>query len=285
MAKKYYWLRLKDNFFNQKEIKKLRKIAGGDTYTIIYLKMQLQSIKKDGILTFDGTEKDLAEQLSFELDEEIDNIAIVLSYLKANNLIEELEPDNYLLNKVPECIGKESESAERVRNHRKRKALEGKEQKILEEEKGKETLQCNDEVTEGNTGVTKSNTEIEKEKEKEIDIKKEKKEKKLSEFDILINSHTSNEELKKTLYEFIKMRKTIKKPMTSNALKLLLNKLNEISSNDDSYKIESLNNSIFNSWAGIFELKDRPVNTTKSNKESKPNAYSEEFIKRMEMDF
>ena len=31
--KKYYWLKLKEDFFRQKEIKKLRKIAGGDTYT------------------------------------------------------------------------------------------------------------------------------------------------------------------------------------------------------------------------------------------------------------
>ena len=39
--KKYYWLKLKEGFFEQKIIKKLRKIAGGDTYVIIYLKMQL----------------------------------------------------------------------------------------------------------------------------------------------------------------------------------------------------------------------------------------------------
>ena len=37
-TKKYYWLKLKDDFFNSREIKKLRRIAGGDTYTIIYLK-------------------------------------------------------------------------------------------------------------------------------------------------------------------------------------------------------------------------------------------------------
>ena len=44
--RKYYWLKLKDDFFKSRVIKKLRKIAGGDTYTIIYLKMQLLSIKK-----------------------------------------------------------------------------------------------------------------------------------------------------------------------------------------------------------------------------------------------
>ena len=166
MAKKYYWLKLKDNFFNQKEVKKLRRIAGGDTYTIIYLKMQLLSIKKDGIIEFEGTEKDLAEQLSYEIDEDLNNIQVTLSFLKVNNLIEEISENNFLLTKVPDCIGKEGASAERVRRHRERKAL-------LEKEKEQKMLQCNGEVTNSNNAVIKSNTEIEKEKEIEIEIEKD----------------------------------------------------------------------------------------------------------------
>ena len=162
MAKKYYWLKLKDNFFNQKEVKKLRRIAGGDTYTIIYLKMQLLSIKKDGIIEFEGTEKDLAEQLSYEIDEDLNNIQVTLSFLKVNNLIEEISENNFLLTKVPDCIGKEGASAERVRRHRERKAL-------LEKEKEQKMLQCNGEVTNSNNDVIKRNTEIEKEKEIEIE--------------------------------------------------------------------------------------------------------------------
>ena len=163
MAKKYYWLKLKDNFFNQKEVKKLRRIAGGDTYTIIYLKMQLLSIKKDGIIEFEGTEKDLAEQLSYEIDEDGDNIQTTLLFLRANNLIEEISENNFLLTKVPDCIGKEGASAERVRRHRERKAL-------LEKEKEQKMLQCNGEVTDSNDIVIESNTEIEKEKEIEKEI-------------------------------------------------------------------------------------------------------------------
>ena len=48
MGKRYYWLKLPDDFFRQKPIKKLRRIAGGDTYTIIYLKMLLVSLKNEG---------------------------------------------------------------------------------------------------------------------------------------------------------------------------------------------------------------------------------------------
>ena len=184
MAKKYYWLKLKDNFFNQKEVKKLRRIAGGDTYTIIYLKMQLLSIKKDGIIEFEGTEKDLAEQLSYEIDEDLNNIQVTLSFLKVNNLIEEISENNFLLTKVPDCIGKEGASAERVRRHRERKAL-------LEKEKEQKMLQCNGEVTNSNNAVIKSNTEIEKEKEKEIEIEIEiEKDNNISK-DIFINKVVS----------------------------------------------------------------------------------------------
>ena len=88
--------------------------------------------------------------------------------------------------------------------------------------------------------------------EKEED--KNNKKKKKSEFDIFIEEYTENLKLKETIYEFIKMRKAIKAPMTSNALKLMLRKLDNISNNDDE-KIEIINNSILNSWKGIFPLK------------------------------
>lgn len=50
MGKRYWWLKLPENFFDAIEIKKLRRIAGGDTYTIIYLKMMLLSLKNNGYI-------------------------------------------------------------------------------------------------------------------------------------------------------------------------------------------------------------------------------------------
>ena len=65
MAKRYYWLKLPDGFFRQKAIKKLRKIAGGDTYTIIYLKMLLVAMKQDGRLYFEGVEATFYDELRY----------------------------------------------------------------------------------------------------------------------------------------------------------------------------------------------------------------------------
>ena len=87
------------------------------------------------------------------------------------------------------------------------------------------------------------------------DIKTNKKEKKETEFDSVINENFTDEELKQTIYEFIKMRKTIKKPLTTKALELTINKLKKLSSDSDE-QIEILNNSIMNNWLGIFPLKE-----------------------------
>ena len=85
-------------------------------------------------------------------------------------------------------------------------------------------------------------------------IKKEK-EKKETEFDSVINENFTDEELKQTIYEFIKMRKAIKKPLTTRGLELMINKLKKMTSNTNE-QIQILNNSIMNNWLGIFPLKE-----------------------------
>lgn len=82
-----------------------------------------------------------------------------------------------------------------------------------------------------------------------------KKNKKETEFDSLIKNNFENEELKQTVYEFIKMRKAIKKPLTTRGLELMINKLKKMTSNTNE-QIQILNNSIMNNWLGIFPLKE-----------------------------
>ncbi len=91
--------------------------------------------------------------------------------------------------------------------------------------------------------------------DKTKDIKTNKKEKKETEFDFVINENFTDEELKQTIYEFIKMRKAIKKPLTTRGLELMINKLKKMTSNTNE-QIQILNNSIMNNWLGIFPLKE-----------------------------
>lgn len=146
MSKRYYWLKLKNDFFNQREIKKLRRIAGGDTFTIIYLKMQLLSIQSEGVLKFEGTEESLSEQLALELDEDEDNIKLTLAFLSQNNLIEQISDSEFLMPQTVENLGSEGGSAERMRRLRNKNASH-----------------CDGLVTQGDTDVTNCDTEIERE--------------------------------------------------------------------------------------------------------------------------
>ncbi|MGY5237622.1 hypothetical protein [Clostridium tertium] len=106
-------------------------------------------------------------------------------------------------------------------------------------------------VHEVDTKNTNKNTNIENKKEKSTSIDK------------IINAYSENLELRNTLKEFLKMRKSIRKPMTDRAMTILLNKLNKLGKSDNE-KIEILNQSIFNSWQGVFELKKRVIENSKT---------------------
>lgn len=119
-AKRYFWLKLHDDFFSSIRIKKLRKMAGGDTYVIIYLKMQLKAIKTDGCLTWKGYEQDFVDELSLDIDEEPDNVRVTLAYLLSCGLAETDGNANFFLPYAIENTGSESSAAERMRKMRER---------------------------------------------------------------------------------------------------------------------------------------------------------------------
>lgn len=171
MAKKYVWLKLKKDFFQQRAIKKLRKIAGGDTYTIIYLKLQLLSLDDEGKLFYEGVEENFAEEMALAIDEDPDNVKVVLMFLEKNGLLESVTENEFVLPETVDSIGSETAAAERMRKMRNTKNKE----KIELKEK-----ECNSvtpmlqpvtselqEVTDELSSVTNCYTE--KEKEKEID--------------------------------------------------------------------------------------------------------------------
>ena len=96
---------------------------------------------------------------------------------------------------------------------------------------------------------------------------KKEKENKKSNIDKIIEAYTKNDLLVEAIRDFIKMRSTIKKPLTDRALKGILNKLDSFAANDLD-KVEILENSIMNCWQGVFELKNKKVPTkvdTKNN--------------------
>ena len=145
--KRYFWIQLTQDFFKSKEMKLLRKIAGGDTHTIIYLKMMLISLEDGGRIYYDGLADNLAEELSLVIDENTEDIKITLIFLESKGLLTKKSDRDYFLEQVPEMVGSETASARRVRKFRENKLA----------------LQCNNDETKRNGDI-----------DKEIDIDKDK---------------------------------------------------------------------------------------------------------------
>ena len=166
--KRYFWIQLTQDFFKSKEMKLLRKIAGGDTHTIIYLKMMLISLEDGGRIYYDGLGDNLAEELSLVIDENIEDIKITLIFLESKGLLTKKSDRDYFLEQVPEMVGSETASARRVRKFRENKLA----------------LQCNNDETKRNGDI-----------DKEIDIDTDKE---------VINKEIEAENTKRPRRKFIK---------------------------------------------------------------------------------
>ena len=122
-GKRYFWLKLKEDFFSSKRIKKLRNMAGGDTYLIIYLKLQLKAMKQDGIIKFDHLEQNIADELALDLDENADDVAATLIYLTSCGLAESSDNEQFFFPYAIENVGSETSAAERMRKMRERNTV------------------------------------------------------------------------------------------------------------------------------------------------------------------
>lgn len=118
--KRYFWLKLPENFFSRKEIKALRRIAGGDTYTVIYLKMLLKSLQTDGKLYFEGVSSNFIEEIALDIDEEYENVQVTVNYLHNKGLLVDSGTDEVELVSMKNMVGSESSSTERKRRQRER---------------------------------------------------------------------------------------------------------------------------------------------------------------------
>lgn len=233
--KKYYWLKLKEDFFRDKAIKKLRKIAGGDTYTIIYQKLLLLSLKEEGKLIFDDLEDTFAEAMAIELDEEIENVKMTLLYLEKNKLIEEVEENEFMLPQAVKCIGTETQGAERIRRFRnKEKALQCNAQPLLS---NIGVTKCNTDVQNGNTELE---LELELEKELEKDIVKKQKNVYTQDFETWYGSYPNKFDKPQTFRSWKKLLKTETLENIEAATKKYLKEIKDLET-DKKYIIKSSN--------------------------------------------
>ena len=158
--KKYYYLRLKDNFFDSDELKILESMKDGYLYSNILLKLYLRSLKNDGKLVVNDRIPYNAEMLASVTGHQVGTIKQALSMFKELGLIEILENGAIYMLDIQNFIGKGSTEADRQRLYDRRISDERKQKKLTQSRNLEEILE-------------KSPPEIELELKKEIKIEKE----------------------------------------------------------------------------------------------------------------
>jgi len=130
VSKKYFYLKLKDNFFDLPEIKVIEGLQNGYEYICIMQKMYLRSLSRDGKLMLTDMIPYEIATLSSVLGHKQETITAAIKVFKSLNLLEILDDMTIYMTEIQNFIGESSTEADRIRAYRK-EIEENKKDRIL----------------------------------------------------------------------------------------------------------------------------------------------------------
>ena len=130
MMKKYFWLKLKNDFFDREEIKLIEAMPNGKDYIIFYMKLLLKSIENNGKLFFRNTIPYSAEMLANVTNTNIDTVKVSVDIFLKFELMEKWDDGTLFMVETQNMIGSESKWASYKRIERQKKTEIGHCQKM-----------------------------------------------------------------------------------------------------------------------------------------------------------
>lgn len=122
-SKRYYWLKLKKDFFQQHQIKILKSLPNGRLYALIYLELLAESTSHNGELRYSQTLPYDTITLASVIDEDKDNLEKAIETFQRLELVEILEDSTIYMREIERLVG--SETGQTIRK-REAKLLHGK---------------------------------------------------------------------------------------------------------------------------------------------------------------
>lgn len=121
-TKKYYWLKLKKDFFKRHDIKIIESMDNGKDYVLFYLKLLLESIDHEGELRFSETVPYNDKMLSTITDTNIDIVRSAVKIFSELGMMDRFDDGTLYMEQVNSMLGYETSDAIRMRESRERKA-------------------------------------------------------------------------------------------------------------------------------------------------------------------
>lgn len=163
--KRYYWLKLPENFYDDDTIQWIEDQENGAAYVNFYLKLLLKSLSDDGKLIRYVGQRLMpydVRSLARLTNTDTDTVRVALELFIKIGLIERLDSGELYMNQIDEMIGSETQAATRMRKMRARKSIDVENTRKL-------PITNHDErnnVTDGRNNVQKCYTDI-----RDIDIR------------------------------------------------------------------------------------------------------------------
>ena len=125
-SKKFYWLKLKRDFFKRHDIRIIEEMPNGKDYVLFYLKLLLESIDHEGSLRFSDTIPYNEQMLSVITNTNVDIVRSAMNVFTGLNLIEIFDDKTIYMSEVNKLIGSavDNDGANRVRRFREKKKQE-----------------------------------------------------------------------------------------------------------------------------------------------------------------
>ena len=117
--KKYYYLKLKENFFDSEDMKLLQAMKDGYVYSDILLKLYLQSLRQEGRLMYRGIVPYTPDMLATITNHQVGTVEKAIRTLEQMGFVEILDNGAIYMTDIQNFIGQSSTEADRIRNYRK----------------------------------------------------------------------------------------------------------------------------------------------------------------------
>ena len=117
-AKKYYYMRLNEGYFNSDEQILLESMSDGYLYSNILLKLYLKSLRRDGLLMFSERIPYNAEMIATITRHNVGTVEKAMRIFQQLGIVEILDSGAIYMLDVQNYVGKTSTEADRIRAYR-----------------------------------------------------------------------------------------------------------------------------------------------------------------------
>ena len=118
--RKFYWLKLKRDFFKRHDIRVIESMPNGKDYVLFYLKLMVESIDHEGALRFSETIPYNEDMLAVITNTNVDIVRSAMKLFESLELVEIFDDQTVYMREVERLVGSETKWAEKKRMYRAR---------------------------------------------------------------------------------------------------------------------------------------------------------------------